>query len=153
MDISFQLQILINVIAAACLGGIIGWEREASHVAAGLRTHMLIAASAATLVSLGGVLVTSFLTIVPADSLRADPIGIFQAIIVGVSFIGGGIIFKDKDGSHVRNLTTAASILLTAGVGIAVALNQFFFAIGIAILVVFVNHILFQFEKKYIGRQ
>ncbi|MEO8637753.1 MAG: MgtC/SapB family protein [Candidatus Taylorbacteria bacterium] len=152
MDIFIaQFELFDIVLIASLLGGVIGLERETSHISAGLRTHMLIAASAATLVSLGTILSESYLAVLPLDSLKVDPIGIFQAIIVGISFIGGGIIFRDKDGEHVKNLTTAASILLTSGVGIAVALHQFYFAVGITILVVFVNHILYKVEKKYIN--
>lgn len=145
-----QLEILDMVLIAVVLGGIIGYERETSHVSAGLRTHMLIAASAAILVSLGTILSQTFLEALPVSALKVDPIGIFQAIIVGVSFIGGGIIFRDKDGEHVKNLTTAASILLTAGIGIAVALHQFYFAVGVTLLVVFINHVVFKFERRYI---
>ena len=149
MDSFFQLEILVNVMTAAFLGGIIGWEREASHISAGLRTHMLIAASAATIVSLGFVLIGQSETLL-GDAVRGDPVKLFEAIVVGVGFIGGGIIFRDKDNDHVRNLTTAASILVTAGIGIAVALHQFYFATGLTVLVFVINHVLYQVEKKYI---
>lgn len=151
MDIFLQqIEILSLAVLAAVAGGIIGYERETSHVSAGLRTHMLIATSAAVLVSLGTLLSKTYLDVLPLDALKVDPIGLFQAIIVGVSFIGGGIIFRDKDGEHVKNLTTAASILVTSGVGIAVALRQFYFAFGVTLLIVFINHFVYQLEKRYI---
>ncbi len=137
-----------TVVTAALLGGIIGIERELSRKSAGLRTHMLVCAASALLVILGGILSETYRTMHPADILRIDPINIIQAIIVGVSFIGGGAIIKDERKNVVDNLTTATSILFTAAVGIAVALGQIYLAVGLTALLVGVNYGLLLFERR-----
>jgi len=57
---------------------------------------------------------------------------IFQGIITGIGFIGGGAIFKDKD--KVSGTTSAASIWNTGAIGLAVAYNRFEIAIVLSIL-------------------
>lgn len=147
MPIDGQLMILFNTILAALFGGIIGLEREISKKPAGLRTHMLISASSFLLVALGGVLVESFQNSPSIDFVRTDPVRIIEAIIVGVSFIGGGIIIQNKEKGAVRNLTTAASVLFSATIGICVALKLYYLAGGISLFSLTVNYAIYQLEK------
>jgi putative Mg2+ transporter-C (MgtC) family protein len=128
-----QFEILAEVALAMLLGGLIGIEREIANRPAGFRTHMLVAGAAALLVGLSDVLVDRF-NIVSNQSLRADPIRIVEAIITGISFLGAGTIFRRSKTDHIEGLTTAASILLSSAVGIAVSLRQFVLAIGITVL-------------------
>jgi putative Mg2+ transporter-C (MgtC) family protein len=123
-----QIQILGYVILAMLLGGIIGAEREMADKPAGLRTHMLVAGSAALLVGLGDVLITHFS--VDPELVRTDPIRIIEAVITGISFLGAGTIIRSNTGNHIEGLTTAASLLFVAALGICVALSQFILAIG-----------------------
>lgn len=154
MDIISQISMLGLIVLAAVLGGIIGIEREFSaDKAAGVRTHMFVAAASAALLVLGQVVVSYFGSAENMTALRADPIRIIQAIIVGVSFIGGGIIFKDSNNPVVRNLTTATSILVTTAVGIAVALQLYYLAIGMTLVLVIANLFLVQIEKKMHPRE
>jgi putative Mg2+ transporter-C (MgtC) family protein len=130
-----QLSIVIKVAIAMLLGGLIGLEREYARKPAGFRTHMLVAGAAALLVGLADVLVAQFaLSQASPLYLRADPIRIVEAIIAGVAFLGAGTIFRSGQGKNMEGLTTAASILLAAGVGIAVALEQILTALGVTIL-------------------
>lgn len=101
--------------AAFVLCGIIGIERQISHKSAGMRTHMLVGLGAAgfTLVSAYGFSSASG----PATVL--DPSRIAAQVVSGVGFLGAGVIFMRRD--VVRGLTTAASIWLTAAVGMACA--------------------------------
>jgi putative Mg2+ transporter-C (MgtC) family protein len=77
----------------------------------------------------------------PQDFLRVDPLRIIEAIVVGISFLGAGTIFKyTRQGEGVvEGLTTSASILAVAAIGIAVALNAFIVAVGVTIFNLFVN--------------
>lgn len=130
-----QLSIVAKVAIAMLLGGLVGLEREYARKPAGFRTHMLVAGAASLLVGLADVLVAQFA--VSQESplyLRADPIRIVEAIIAGVAFLGAGTIFRSGQGKNMEGLTTAASILLAAGVGIAVALEQILTALGVTIL-------------------
>lgn len=129
-----QLFTLLYVALAMVLGAIIGFERETAEKPAGLRTHMLVAGTAALLVALGDVIVLHFDLGLSEGVVRADPIRIVEAIITGISFLGAGTIIYHRSKNVVEGLTTAATILLAAGVGICVALLQFILAIGVTIL-------------------
>ena len=138
MDISTELQILGKVALAALLGGVVGLEREFAERPAGLRTHMLVGAMAAMFVMLASEMVASF---EPQNLMRVDPVRVIEAIVVGISFLGAGTIFKyTRQGEGVvEGLTTSASILSVAAIGIAVALDAYVLAVGAALLNLFIN--------------
>ncbi len=131
-----QLHQIIVVLIAGALGAVVGIEREFADKPAGLRTHIFVCAASAMLVLLGDVVLERF-NQGNESNISADPIRMIQAIVVGISFLGAGTIIHHQD-NRVEGLTTAASILLTAGIGIAVAVGQFTFAAGVAILAVLV---------------
>lgn len=151
-DLNWQseLWILLDVFIAMILGGMVGLEREQQQKPAGLRTHMLIAGAANVLVFLGISLSEASIATMKDTVIGVDPIRIIQAIIVGVSFIGAGTIFKsEKGGETIKYLTTAASILFSTAIGISVALNHYVLAVGITLIVLFTNYIIKKlFEKS-----
>lgn len=130
-----ELQILAYVALAMVLGAMIGFEREIEDKPAGLRTHMLVAGAAALLVSIGDVVVRRFSVDLGSAVVRSDPMRIVEAVITGVSFLGAGTIIRDRGGRRIEGLTTAASTLFTAGVGVCVALSQVVLALGGTVLV------------------
>ena len=134
-----QLWILLDVLIAVILGGILGYERESKEKPAGFRTNMLIAGTSALLLSLGRIVVNEMEVNVSDTALGVDPTRIIHAIIVGVSFIGAGTILESRDEDTIKYLTTAATILLSCAVGMAVALNQYVIAVGITLLGLIVN--------------
>ncbi|MGH8727574.1 MAG: MgtC/SapB family protein [Burkholderiales bacterium] len=138
MDWASQLPIIGEVALAMLLGGAIGIEREIADKPAGFRTHMLVAGAAALLVGLSSALVLKFGADPSNDLLRFDPIRVVEAIVTAVGFLGAGTIFRRGETNHVEGLTTAASILLAAAIGIAVALRQFVLAVAVTILVLLV---------------
>lgn len=142
MDWLVELKDIGLVSLAAFLAGCVGLERETGGKPAGFRTHMIIGGAAALLVVCGKWLIINPAFQGPAESLRYDPIRIIEAVVVGVSFIGAGTILKvrDKDeGTRVRYLTTAASLLLSAGIGICVAVERFVIAVGVTLLSLLIN--------------
>lgn len=148
-DISWQQQLwlLLDVTIASVLAGVVGFEREKADKPAGFRTNMIIGASAALLVGLGHALGSYFHDI---EGIRLDPIRIIESIVVGVSFIGAGTIIKGEPGqsdTRVSNLTTAATILLSAGIGISVALNYYILAVGVTVLALVINLLLRNVKK------
>lgn len=147
MDYLSQLAIIGEVALAMLLGGLIGLEREAADKPAGFRTQMLVAGSAALLVGLADALIAVFL-VEGNTKVTADPVRIVEAIIAGVSFLGAGTIFRSKDQNQVEGLTTAASILLCAAIGISVALRQFIIAIGVTLLALIVLRLLVVVEQR-----
>jgi len=130
-----QIRILGSVALAMFLGAIIGLEREAKDKPAGLRTHMLVAGAAAFLVALSDVAVQRFSVDLATGLVRSDPIRIIEAVITGISFLGAGTILRHSGSDHVEGLTTAASLLFVAALGICVALSQVLLAVGVTILV------------------
>jgi putative Mg2+ transporter-C (MgtC) family protein len=129
-----EIQILARVAIAMVLGALIGLEREFKDKPAGLRTHMLVAGAAALLVSLGDVVVGHFELEFGGQVVRSDPIRIMEAVITGVSFLGAGTIIRHRGTDQVEGLTTAASVLLAASLGICVALSRVVLAAGVALL-------------------
>lgn len=122
-----QLWQFLLIVIAGVLGAALGWERELANKPAGLRTHIIVCATAAFLMLLGDSILETFQQNEPLESLRADPIRVVQSIVVGISFLGAGTIIHGRDGG-VEGLTTAASILLTASIGMAVASRQLLLA-------------------------
>jgi putative Mg2+ transporter-C (MgtC) family protein len=147
-----ELKILACVALAILLGAVIGLEREFEGKPAGLRTHMLVAGAAALLVTLGDVVVEHFAVDVGGQLVRSDPVRIIEAVITGVSFLGAGTILRRGGLSQVEGLTTAASILFTAAVGVSVALSQFVIALGATGLVLVtlrgVGHVERRLERR-----
>lgn len=150
MDLSLQLHLVLDVAAAMLLGGIVGVERELADKPAGLRTHMLTAGSAALLVGLSNTLVEEFA--VRGGAIEADPIRVIQAIIIGISFIGAGTIFRRGERGQVEGLTTAASLLISAGLGIAAAVQQYVAAAAIAVLSLVVLRVMKLLGERISGR-
>jgi putative Mg2+ transporter-C (MgtC) family protein len=93
---------------AAILGGIVGFEREWMGKPAGLRTHMTVALAASAFVLIG---------------LETDPgrdiAPVIQGVAAGVGFLGAGTILKRSSEETIQGLTTAATIWLTAAIGVA----------------------------------
>lgn len=145
-----ELDILLKVVVAVCLGGIIGIERELARKPAGIRTHMFVAGAAALVMALSTVLINEFNE--NFGNVQSDPVRVIEAIIVGISFIGAGTVLKSEKDHNVYYLTTAASILFAAGIGITVALEKFALAICLTILVILVNAAVGGVEQKYLGK-
>src|SRR5881394_2155774 len=101
---------LAQILVAAVLGGAIGVEREITAQPAGLRTHMLV--------SLGAAL----FTLVGMHVGDNSPTRIAAQVVTGIGFLGGGAILRE--GANVRGLTTAASLWVTAAIGLAVGLQS-----------------------------
>lgn len=137
MGYSMELEVLAEVALAMLLGGLVGIEREFADKPAGFRTHMLVAGASALLVGLGDALLVRFLQ-GNEQILNSDPIRIVEAVITGISFLGAGTIFRLGRTNEVQGLTTAASLLFSGAVGIAVALRQFVLGIGVTLLALLV---------------
>lgn len=141
-----QLKIIGYVALSMLLGALIGLEREIADKPAGIRTNMLVAGSATLLVSLGEVMIERFK--LESNAIMSDPIRIIEAVITGISFIGAGIIIR-RGTDKVEGLTTAASVLFVASIGICVALSQILLAIGTTLLALVTLAAVGMFISKY----
>lgn len=144
-----EAQIFGESLVALLLGGVIGWERETAGKWAGLRTHMLVCLGAMLFVNIGQLLIFHNQQLLSSEILNIDPVRMVEAIVTGVAFLGAGTIFRDPDKNVARGLTTAASLLVTAPIGIAVAIHRLTLAVGLTLIVLFVLRVLGKIERKF----
>jgi putative Mg2+ transporter-C (MgtC) family protein len=114
------LVMTVRIVGALLIGGLIGRERSFHGRPAGFRTHSLVCV-ASSLLMLVTVYQNEWMTQVAADAIRTDPTRMAQGIMTGIGFLGAGVIFKE--GLTVRGLTTAASIWVTASIGVLVGIG------------------------------
>src|SRR2546428_14083395 len=119
------LVVLLRIGAALLAGALIGFERTFHGRPAGFRTHALVCLASALLM-LVTVYQSAWMTAVPLEAIRTDPTRMAQGIMTGIGFLGAGVIFKE--GLTVRGLTTAASIWVTAAIGILLGIGFYFAA-------------------------
>ncbi len=115
------ITMIYKITLSAALGMIIGAERQIREKPAGLRTHALVA--------IGSTLFTvlSFVNFFEGSGYSFDPSRIAAQVVVGIGFLGGGLIFLN--GERARGITTAAGIWVTAAIGMAVGFGAYFVAI------------------------
>jgi len=101
-----DLDMILRLLLSLALGSIIGFQREREGKEAGLRTHVLICVGSA------------LFTVVSIFAFGEDQARIASGIVAGIGFIGAGTILKRETGA-VKGLTTAASIWITAAIGLA----------------------------------
>src|SRR6476469_9196873 len=116
----------LRIVGALLIGGVIGLERSFDGRPAGFRTHSLVCIASALLM-LVTVYQNEWMTQVALDAIRTDPTRMAQGIMTGIGFLGAGVIFKE--GLTVRGLTTAASIWVTASIGILIGIGFWFAAV------------------------
>ncbi|HEX7217735.1 MAG TPA: MgtC/SapB family protein [Burkholderiales bacterium] len=118
-------EILFRIIAALAAGGLIGLERSHRGRPAGFRTHALVCL-ASSLLMLVTVYESHWFPREAASRVVLDPTRLAQGIMTGIGFVGAGAIIKE--GFTVRGLTTAASIWITAAIGILTGIGFYFAA-------------------------
>jgi putative Mg2+ transporter-C (MgtC) family protein len=122
-----ELEAGLRLLYAAILGAIIGFQRERYSKPAGLRTHILIC--------LGSALFTVVSVLGFAGSV--DPARVAAGVVTGIGFIGAGVIFRGIRGDKVVGITTAASVWVTAAIGIAAGVGMYIIA-GAVTLITFI---------------
>jgi len=119
------VETILRLVLAAFLGGVIGYQREISEKPAGLRTHVLVSLGSALLMVIS---IEPFLGIEFADVTR-----IAASVVTGIGFLGAGAIIRQ--GSIVRGLTTAASIWVVSGIGLAVGAGLYIASLSATALI------------------
>jgi putative Mg2+ transporter-C (MgtC) family protein len=116
------VNIIAHLAVATVAGALIGYERSYQGRPAGFRTHTLVCIASAVLMLLAVYQGTWFSASV--EIVRVDPTRMAQGIMTGIGFLGAGVIVKE--GASVRGLTTAASIWITAAIGILAGVGFYF---------------------------
>ncbi|MGE5599676.1 MAG: MgtC/SapB family protein [Bacteroidota bacterium] len=133
--------LVARLALAAAFGGFIGLEREIHGRPAGLRTHLLVALGSclAMLLSVHGF----------GTGWNRDPARLAAQVLSGIGFLGAGTILRE--GVTVKGLTTAASLWLVAGIGLAIGLGSFLAAIVATVFAVAALFFLEKLEKRFIS--
>lgn len=118
--------LLWPILGAIVASAIIGAEREYRASPAGLRTHILVGLSCCLLM-LSAVHQMAWLSDAPVEVVRIDPVRMAHGILTGIGFLCGGVIFRE--GFNVRGLTTAASLWMTATLGVLFGIGFYELAI------------------------
>ena len=132
-EIMKQLELMIRIVLAGICGGAIGYERESRKKTAGLRTHVIVAISAALMIVLSKYGFSDVL----GQYVRLDPSRIAAGTVTAIGFLGSGIIFARN--KNVSGVTTSAGIWATLGVGMAIGAGMYVIGIATTFLVVLVE--------------
>lgn len=138
---TLEWEMALRLLTSAILGGFIGYEREAHQKSAGLRTHILVSIGSCLIMILSIKIYTSV-----QGFTNADPTRLAAQVVSGIGFLGAGSIIKD--GPTVKGLTTAASLWVVSGVGLAVGSGYYMGAIMTTGLVFLTLAILSRVENK-----
>ena len=123
------LEAILRFLLAVALGAGIGYQRERAGKAAGMRTLILVSAGAAlfTLVSVYGF-----------DAEGVDISRVAAGVVVGVGFIGAGVIFRGRQEEEVAGLTTAATIWVAAAIGLAAGVGMYLLSVIAAAVILII---------------
>ena len=132
--------VLLKLLLAVLFGGVIGYERESAHRPAGLRTNILVCLGAALI-----VLFEAFYH--DKNPGISDHLRMAAQIVTGIGFLGAGTIIQTR--SHVKGLTTAATIWVTAAIGMAVG-GGFYYAAGASVILVLLSLRLFKILENHL---
>ena len=126
-----DLEIILRIIAAGVFAAAIGIQRERAGKPAGLRTHVLIGMGSAlfTVISIYGF------------GEGVDPSRVAAGILTGIGFLGAGVIFRSMGGKVIVGLTTAASVWITAAIGMASGAGMYLVALVVTVICVLVLYI------------
>jgi putative Mg2+ transporter-C (MgtC) family protein len=136
-----------RLFMAVLLGGLIGWERERDAHPAGFRTHILVCLGSALIMLIS---IYGFSEFMKEENVRADPARLAAQVVSGIGFLGAGTILRH--GLTVSGLTTAASLWVVAGIGLAVGAGYMFGAVLTTILALVSLELLNRLEKILVRR-
>lgn len=124
-----EWEVCLRLVLSCIMGGIIGYERQMRHKSAGLRTNMLVSLGSCLIMIMSEALYDNV-----EGKTNADPARLAAQVVSGIGFLGAGAIMKE--GLTVTGLTTAATLWVVAGVGLAVGAG-FYLGAGVTTGVVF----------------
>ena len=136
---------IFRLLLTLILTGLIGLERQVHQRDAGLRTHILVALGSCLI-----MLTSMYVFDIYKDKVSLDPARIAAGVITGIGFLGAGAIIREPE--RIRGLTTAASLWVAAGIGLAVGVGFKSVAIYTTVLVLIVLHF-FRFLEGTIKKE
>lgn len=140
------LDLTLRLLMSLAFGGLIGFERELSNSAAGLRTHILVCVGS-TLIML--ISIYGFSEFANEYNVRMDPSRLAAQVVSGIGFLGAGTILIT--GNVIKGLTTAASVWVVAAIGLAIGAGFIYPAAVASVLVLISLWVLNKVEKRFIS--
>lgn len=134
------LAVALRVVAAALLGGIMGWERGLKNRAAGLRTYMLVCVGSCLIMLTNQFIFQSYGRV-------GDPVRMGAQVVSGIGFLGAGTIIVTRR-HQIKGLTTAAGLWTAAGVGLALGIGFYEAAVFGALTVLIVMTLMQRMDSK-----
>jgi len=147
---NIQIEIVLQVLISFVVGMLIGFDREKSGKAAGMRTQMLVCVGSTLLSGISIHLAEFYNKGVDTTLFRADPARLMAQIVSGIGFLGAGVILKNG-GNKVTGVTTAATIWITAAIGIGIGSGFYlpaFMATGLVLLLNPIAYIQYRYGLK-----
>lgn len=139
-------EIIIRLVLSVILSGLIGLERQLHRRTAGLRTHILVCLGSSLI-----MLTSLYIFDIYKNKVPLDPARIAAGVITGIGFLGAGAIIREREG--VRGLTTAASLWVSAAIGLAVGCGFYSAALVTTVLTLGVLLFLRYAEGVIFGRE
>jgi putative Mg2+ transporter-C (MgtC) family protein len=136
--------LLLHLLGATSVGLLLGYERSYHGRAAGMRTYALVCVASTMLTAINGFPHQWYGGLAPV-SATGDPTRAIQGIMTGIGFLGAGVIIKD--GFTIRGLSTAASIWMTAAIGVIIGVGFYGAAISATLVALFAMVALGRLEK------
>jgi len=141
-----DLEIFMRLFLALILSGFIGLERQVHRHTAGLRTHILVGLGSSLI-----MLTSLYIFAIYKNEVPLDPARIAAGVITGIGFLGAGTIIREGEG--VKGLTTAASLWVVAGIGLATGCGFYKAAFFTTILALITLFLLRYVEKMILGKE
>lgn len=139
-----DVDIIFRLIVSVILSGFVGLERQVHRRTAGLRTHILVCLGSCLI-----MLTSLFIFDIYKTHVLSDPTRIAAGVVTGIGFLGAGTIIVARGG--VKGLTTAASLWVVSGVGLAVGCGFYVAAVTATVLALMVLFILRNIETSVLG--
>jgi len=143
MELS-TLDIVIRLVVALLLGSLVGVERTLAGKTAGMRTYALVSMGSALFIIISIIVSFQFITLT-----SFNPFSLAPQILVGIGFIGAGLVFHNNRDMRVSGLTSAAGLWVAAGVGMACGFALYSLAIISALLTLLIFTIMWYVEKAF----
>lgn len=150
LPIEQMAPLCFRVVFACLCGAMVGLERTKRLKEAGIRTHIVVACTAAILMIVSKYSFADLSS--TADGFghgvrEADPSRIAAQVVSGVSFLGAGVIFKN--GASIKGITTAACIWATAAIGLAIGSGMYLIGFFSSVLIVIIQFLTHKFTVGY----
>jgi putative Mg2+ transporter-C (MgtC) family protein len=139
-------QVFARLVVSLILGGLIGMERQLHRRNAGLRTHILVSIGSSLI-----MLTSLYVFDIYKNQAAMDPSRIAAGVITGIGFLGAGAIIREPE--RIRGLTTAASLWVAAGIGLACGCGFYNAAMYTTGLTLAALIFLRKFEEKVLARE